>query len=411
MHRLPRSAAVFVLCALLASSCGKGGGPAAAPDAASPEALAARADALEREAAEAVARARAAREEADRAAAAARSADSSAASAGAAAGAPAAPAAPGGIFAGLGPLFGGAASDPLADGRESPAEEDVSALERLRAVAPSVARDPYRGAIAVDAESGRILFRDGADMPCLPASMVKMMDLLLVLEAVGRGEISESDRVPVSVRAAKTGGSQVFLDPRESFTLEDMLYALIVQSANDAAVAVAERVAGSCEAMVERMNARAAELGMEDTRFHSVHGLPADVPAGQLNDVSTPRDMAILARELCRHPGAFKYTSADYRVFRPDPRKFELRTHNPVLQKETRVEGADGLKTGYTRTAGYSLAASVVRGGRRVIVVAMGVGVSDGKGGLDTNASKASRNRTVARLVETAFAEAARPAP
>ena len=233
------------------------------------------------------------------------------------------------------------------------------------------------------------------------------MDLLLALEAIERGEAKESDMVSVSVRAFKTGGSQVYLDPKERFTLENMLYALIVQSANDAAVAVAEHLAGSCEAMVERMNARAAELGMEDTRFHSVHGLPADVPAGQRNDVSTPRDMAILARELCRHPGAFKYTGADYPVFRPGPKppKFELRTHNPVLQRETRIAGADGLKTGFTRTAGYSLAASVVRGGRRVVVVTMGTGVADKKGDLDANASKAVRNRTVADLVERAFAK------
>ena len=209
-----------------------------------------------------------------------------------------------------------------------------------------------------------------------------MMDLLLVLEAVERGELLESDRVAVSVRAFKTGGSQVFLDPKESFTLEDMLFALMVQSANDAAVAVAEHAAGSCEAMVERMNARAAALGMKDTRFHSVHGLPADVPAGQRNDVSTPRDMAILACELCRHPGAFNYTSCDFRVFRPgpNPKRFELRTHNPVLQTGTRIAGADGLKTGYTRVAGYSLAASVVRNGRRVVVVTMGTGAKDKKG-------------------------------
>ena len=401
MHRFPPAAVPFALCALLAVSCGRQGAAPAAG--ASPEALAARADALEREAAQAVARARAAREEADRAARAP------------AADAPAAPASPaaGGIFAGLGSLFGGGeAADPLSEGRASPAPADVEALERIRAVAKTSARDPYRGAIAIDAETGRILFQDGADVPCLPASMVKMMDLLLVLEAVERGELRESDMVPVSVRAAKTGGSQVFLDPREKFTLENMLYALMVQSANDAAVAVAERVAGSCEAMVERMNARAAALGMADTRFHSVHGLPANVPAGQLNDVSTPRDMAILARELCRHPAAFKYTSCDYHVFRPGPKppKFELRTHNPVLQRETRIAGADGLKTGFTNVAGYSLAASVVRDGRRAIVVTMGTGATDKKGALDGKASKAVRNRTVARLVEEAFAAAADPA-
>lgn len=393
-----------VLSALFCASCGKdaaGDSPAARH-----ARLVARADALEKEAREAVARAIAARDEAD--------AFAKSMSAGPPSPAPAAsgtaPAAAGKTQGGgglLSSLFGLAADDPVDEGRLPADEAETAALERLRAVAKTVARSPYRGAISIDAETGRVLFQDGADTPCLPASMVKMMDLLLVLEAVERGELREDDRVAVSPRAAKTGGSQVFLDPRETFTLENMLYALMVQSANDAAVAVAEHAAGSCEAMVERMNARAAELGMEATRFHSVHGLPADVPGGQLNDVSTPRDMAVLARELCRHPGAFKYTSCDFHVFRPGPKppKFELRTHNPVLQAGTRIEGADGLKTGYTRTAGYSLAASVVRGGRRVIVVTMGTGVTDKKGDFDANAAKSVRNKTVARLVDEAFAK------
>ena len=254
---------------------------------------------------------------------------------------------------------------------------------------------------------GRILFAERPDEPCLPASMVKMMDLLLVQEAIERGELRESDPVGVSVRAYKTGGSQVYLDPKESFPLEDMLYALMIQSANDAAVAIAEHVAGSCEAMVARMNARAAELGMTATRFRSVHGLPADAKAGERNDVSTPRDMAILALELCRHPGVFKYTGTDFRVFRPEPRLFEMRTHNPALQPGTRIAGADGLKTGYTRAAGYSLAVTAARDGRRVVVVSMGTGVAGKDGQLDAKASKDARNRTISALVENAFAAAA----
>jgi len=385
--------------ALLCASCGK---EAAAPAAAAEteaetyERLAARAAELEKEARDAVARAIEARDAANDFA----KRMAPAAVAAAATSKPAAEPAPKPAPAAL----------SLEAGRQPVAAADIEALEKVRAVSATTARDPYRGAIAFDAESGRVLFEDGADTPSLPASMVKMMDLLLVLEAVERGELRESDKVAVSARAAKTGGSQVFLDPRESFTLENMLYALMVQSANDAAVAVAEHVAGSCEAMVGRMNARAAALGMKDTRFHSVHGLPANVPAGQLNDVSTPRDMAILARELCRHPGAFKYTSCDYHVFRPGPKppKFELRTHNPVLQRETRIAGADGLKTGFTNTAGYSLAASVARDGRRVVVVTMGTGVADKKGAIDGPSSKAVRNRTVSRLVEEAFAAAAR---
>lgn len=401
MNTPVRSAAVLLAAAAVfaCASCGKRESAAAGSAEPSIEELAARADALEKEAREAVARAIEAREALKRAQAA-RPADPAPGRAPAAE-----PREAGDPLAAL--LSDAVADDPVDEGRKPADAAETAALERQRAVAKTVARNPYRGAIAVDAETGRVLFQDGADVPCLPASMVKMMDLLLVLEAVERGELRESDEVAVSARAAKTGGSQVFLDPRESFTLENMLYALIVQSANDAAVAVAEHAAGSCEAMVARMNARAAELGMRDTRFHSVHGLPANVPAGQLNDVSTPRDMAILARELCRHPGAFKYTSCDYHVFRPGPKppKFELRTHNPVLQRETRIAGADGLKTGFTNTAGYSLAASVVRNGRRAIVVTMGTGVADKKGAIDGPSSKTVRNKTVSRLVDEAFSK------
>ena len=401
MNTRLRSLFAVPVLAVLCASCGKEApapaAPAAETEAEAYERLAARAAELEKEAREAVARAIEARDAANDFAKRMAPAAQAAASASAAQAAPA-------------PTAAAPAALSLEAGRKPVAEADIAALEQIRAVAATTARNPYRGAIAFDAESGRVLFEDNAATPCLPASMVKMMDLLLVMEAVERGELKESDRVAVSVRAFKTGGSQVFLDPKESFTLEDMLFALMVQSANDAAVAVAEHAAGSCEAMVDRMNARAAALGMKDTRFHSVHGLPADRPAGQLNDVSTPRDMAILARELCRHPGAFKYTSCDFHVFRPGPKpkRFELRTHNPVLQPGTRIAGADGLKTGYTRVAGYSLAASVVRNGRRIVVVTMGTGATDKKGDLDVNASKTVRNRTVANLVETAFAEAAR---
>ncbi len=288
----------------------------------------------------------------------------------------------------------------LDEGRESPGKAALDAVSaRPRKKAQPISRNPYRGAIAVDAATGKVLFSEGADVPSLPASMVKMMDLLLVQEAIERGEHSESEMVGVSTRAFKTGGSQVYLDPNESFSLEDMLYALIIQSANDAAVAIAEHMAGSCEEMVRRMNERAAQLGMRDTCFRSVHGLPAG--EGQLNDVSTPRDMAILACELCRHPGIFKYTGADFRVFRPAPRLFEMRTHNPLLQQGTKMPGADGLKTGYTSHAGYSIAGSAVRDGRRVVVVLMGVGGP----GVDSNSAKKSRNNSLRSIFERAFSQ------
>jgi len=163
----------------------------------------------------------------------------------------------------------------------------------------SMTRDPYLGAIAVDAASGKILFEDRADARGYPASVLKLMDLLIILERIEQRQFSFQDQVTVSARAAKTGGSQVWLAEKEGFTIDGLPYALLVQSANDAAVALAERVAGTPEAFVELMNQRAKELGMTGTVFRSVHGLPPG--AGQQPDVTTARDLARLCRELLKH--------------------------------------------------------------------------------------------------------------
>jgi D-alanyl-D-alanine carboxypeptidase (penicillin-binding protein 5/6) len=242
-------------------------------------------------------------------------------------------------------------------------------LVKAQAPKNSIARDPYIGAITIDASSGKTLFEDRPDVPGYPASTLKLMLLLLVQERIDAGKLKLTDMVSVSVAAYKTGGSQVYLDPRESFSVEDMLYATIIQSANDASVALAEHVAGSKEAFVKMMNDRAHELGMTNTRFASVHGLPPS--AGQRHDVSTARDMAILARELCKHPDIFRYTSAVYRQLRAGTdRPFDMRTHNPFLKEG--LAGCDGFKTGYTAAAGWSIVATVKRDGRRVIVVVLG---------------------------------------
>jgi D-alanyl-D-alanine carboxypeptidase (penicillin-binding protein 5/6) len=161
------------------------------------------------------------------------------------------------------------------------------------------------------------------------------------------------------------GGSQVYLDPKEQFSVEDMLYALMVQSANDAAVALATHVAGSKEAFVDMMNEKARELGMTDTHFHSVHGLPPST--GQKVDTTTARDFGKLCLELARHPEVFKYTGTRVRDFRGG--EFVMRNHNHLLEK---VDGCDGFKTGYFKAAGFSIAATAKRDGRRVIALVMG---------------------------------------
>lgn len=232
-----------------------------------------------------------------------------------------------------------------------------------------IARDPYLGAIVVDAATGKVLFEDQADAKGYPASMLKLMDLLIILEKIEQNQLSLQDSVPVSAKAAKTGGSQVWLAHNETFTVEDLLYALMIQSANDAAVALTEKVSGTTEAFVELMNQKARQLGMTSTVFHSVHGLPPS--AGQQHDVTTARDFSLLCRELiAKHPEALRYTSTRERPFRPNvPGKtVNMRTHNHLLGK---LEGCDGLKTGFIGASGYSIAVTAARNGQRVIVVVL----------------------------------------
>jgi D-alanyl-D-alanine carboxypeptidase (penicillin-binding protein 5/6) len=160
----------------------------------------------------------------------------------------------------------------------------------------------------------------------------------------------------------------VYLKDNEVFPVDELLYALMVESANDAAAALAIHYAGSKEAFVELMNKRALELGMNNTAFHSVNGLPPS--RGQLPDVSTPRDFAKLCRELVRDSTVFKYTSTKERPFRTDAAEpFIMRNHNRLLKK---MNGCDGLKTGYFPAAGYSIAATAAKGDQRAIAIVLG---------------------------------------
>ncbi len=217
--------------------------------------------------------------------------------------------------------------------------------------------------------SGKVLLEDGADVKGYPASVLKLMDLLIILEKIEQKQISLQDQVPVSAKASKTGGSQVYLAEKESFSMDEMLYALMVKSANDAAVAIAEKVGGSTEGFVALMNKKAKELGMNNTVFASVHGLPPG--HGQEHDVTTARDLSILCRELLlKHPDTIRYTSTRERDFRKDDPKRMIRmdTHNHLLGH---FEGCDGLKTGYIAQAGFSIAATASRHDHRVIAIVL----------------------------------------
>lgn len=234
-----------------------------------------------------------------------------------------------------------------------------------RAKVDVIARDPYVSALVVEAKSGKVLFDENSRTIVYPASVLKLMDLLVILEYVEQGKLQLDEMVQVTDDAAKMGGSQVYLDPKEQFTVEELLFALAVQSANDAAVALAIHVAGSVEEFVAMMNQKADELGMKDTTFHSVHGLPP--ASGQSPDVTTAFDLSLLGRELTRHQEIFKYTSMKQRDFRGGA--FVMRNHNHLLRQ---VFGCDGFKTGYFKAAGFSIIATAIRDETRIIAIVMG---------------------------------------
>lgn len=231
-----------------------------------------------------------------------------------------------------------------------------------------MSKNPYAGAIAIDAATGAVLYEDNADTRAYPASVTKLMVLLIVLEGIEAHYLAPDELVTVTAEAARIGGSQVYLKENEVFTVDELLYALMVESANDAAAALAIHYAGSKEAFVKLMNQRARELDMGNTAFHSVNGLPPS--RGQLPDVSTPRDFAKLCREVVQDSTVFKYTSTRERAFRLDADEpFIMRNHNQLLKK---MNGCDGLKTGYFPAAGYSIAATAAKNNRRAIAIVFG---------------------------------------
>ncbi|MDO9541451.1 MAG: D-alanyl-D-alanine carboxypeptidase family protein [Kiritimatiellia bacterium] len=245
--------------------------------------------------------------------------------------------------------------------------------------------DPYLGAIVIDAATGQILFEDHSDLKGYQASVLKLMDLMIILDKINMGAMRLDEKITISAEAAKIGGSQVYLKENEIFTVDELLYALMVQSANDAATALAIQAAGSKEGFVALMNQRAKELGLKSTEFHSIHGLP---PAkGQLPDITTARDLARLARELLKYPDCLRYTSCQEHGFRDN--KFIMRNHNRLLAS---FPGCDGLKTGYFRKAGYSVAATAKRGDARIIAIVLG------------SKSRILRDKKAAELLTQGFA-------
>ena len=257
-----------------------------------------------------------------------------------------------------------------------------------RTAIPTRSANPYLGAIVEDAATGQVLFEDKADAAGYPASVVKLMDMCVILDRVENGQLSLSNSVEITREASDVGGTQVWLKEKEVFTVDELLYALMLRSANDAAVALAIGVAGSQAGFVDLMNRKASELGLSRTHFTSVHGLPPT--GGRAPDVSTPRDLALLARSLLKHETILRYTSTRARVFRAgSPHHIDMENHNHLLGA---YPGCDGLKTGFFTQGGFSLVATAQRGGRRVVAVLLGC------------ADRKARDKKAAELLSKGFA-------
>ncbi len=221
-----------------------------------------------------------------------------------------------------------------------------------------------KSALLMEASSGQIIFETNADEKRPVASVVKIMTILMCLEAVDSGRVSLDDRVTISKNASGMGGSQVLLDTGEVQTLDVLLKSTVVGSANDAAVAIAEHLYGSQELFVKQMNARAQALGMKDTVFVNCTGLPAQ---GQH---TTARDVARMAAALFGHELYYKYAGIWMdKVDHGDGRVTDLTNTNRLIRF---YDGCDGGKTGSTNEAGYCIAATARRGGMRLIAVVLG---------------------------------------
>lgn len=252
--------------------------------------------------------------------------------------------------------------------------------------AEGTATDPIpdstaQATLLMDRSTGTVLWAENADTPLEPASVTKVMTMLLVCEAIDAGQLSPEQIVTTSAHAASMGGSQVYLEEGEQMTVRELLKAVAVASGNDAAVALGEAVAGSESAFVERMNRRAAELGMENTHFRNCTGLPAD------GHVTTARDIALMSRALLGHELIREYTSIWMDSLRDGA--FTLSSTNKLIRS---YDGCTGLKTGFTSTAGYCISASAQRGDMELIAVVLGA------------ADSKDRFNTAATLLDWGFA-------
>jgi len=240
-----------------------------------------------------------------------------------------------------------------------------------------------KSAILIEKDSGQILYEENIHERLAPASMVKIMTMLLVMEAIDEGTLTFEEMITTSDHAASMGGSQIFLEPGEQMTVKQMLLGVAIGSGNDAAVALGERLAGSEESFVQMMNEKVSELGLENTLFKTATGLPGH------GDYSSAYDMAMMAKELLKYEKITEFTGLYEAYLREGTdEKFWLVNTNKLVRF---YNGADGLKTGFTREAGYCLTATAQKDGMRVIAVVFGAPTSK------------ERNAQVSKLMDFAF--------
>ncbi|SFP25166.1 D-alanyl-D-alanine carboxypeptidase family protein [Salibacterium halotolerans] len=238
-------------------------------------------------------------------------------------------------------------------------------------------------AYVIEAGTGQVLYQKNETKQLPPASMTKIMTMLLIMEALEEGEIQLDDKIRASEKAASMGGSQIFLEEGETMTVDEMLKGIAVASANDASVAMAEHIAGSEKAFIEKMNEKAESLGLEHTNFQNTTGLPAE------DHYTSAEDLAVISRELLQHEKILQYTGKyeDY-LRKGEENEFWLVNTNRLVRH---YEGVDGLKTGYTKEARYNLTATAQKKNMRIVTVVMGAD------------SPKERNQITASLLDDAF--------
>ncbi|MEH6943038.1 D-alanyl-D-alanine carboxypeptidase family protein [Bacillus sp. JJ722] len=245
--------------------------------------------------------------------------------------------------------------------------------------------DEAKSAILIERDTGAILYAKNENQRLSPASMTKVMTMLLIMEAIDKGELTMNEKIRTSEYAASMGGSQIFLEPGEEMTTNQMLQGIAIGSGNDASVAMAERIAGSEEGFVKMMNEKAKALGLKDTLFQNATGLPAT------DHYSTAHDMAIMAKELLKYSAITKYTGTYEAYLRENTdKKFWLVNTNRLVKF---YPGVDGLKTGFTNEAKYCLTATAKKGNMRVIAVVFGA------------SNPKARNAQVTKMLDYAFSQ------